>query len=138
MALLVHFVCLKSVENIHFYVFLRQETDSMGSNYSYLIKIILWIFGVIASIKLLLKQMISSLFFVHWPKTHILTIDNTTPSTSQNNMGEPPTTLQPTTESPSALTGPTNVDTTSSGMFNSPHFFDKFHYLSNKLSQLCY
>ena len=33
MALFVHFVCLKSVENIHFYVFLRQETDSTGSNY---------------------------------------------------------------------------------------------------------
>ena len=65
-------------------------------------------------------------------------MDDTTPSTSQNNMGEPPTTLQPTTESPSVLTGPTNVDTTSSGTFNSPHFFDKFHYLSNKLSQLCY
>ena len=60
--------------------------------------------------------------FVHWPKTHISTMDDTTPSTSQNNMGEPPTTLQPTTESPSVLTGPTNVDMTSSGMFNSPHF----------------
>ena len=50
-------------------------------------------------------------------------MDDTTPSTSQNNMGEPPTTLQLTTESPSVLTGPTNVDTTSSGMLNSPHFF---------------
>ena len=52
-------------------------------------------------------------------------MDDTTPSTSQNNMGEPPTTpttLEPTTESPSVLTGPTNVDTTCSGMFNSPHF----------------
>ena len=88
MALFVHFVCLKSVENIHFYVFMRPETDSTGSNY--LIKIILWIFGVIASIKLLLKQTISSLFFVHWPKTHISTMDDTTASTSQNNMGEPP------------------------------------------------
>ena len=136
MALFVHFVCLKSVENIHFYVFLRQETDSRGSIYP--IKIILWIFGVIASIELLLKQTISSLFFVHWPKTHIPTMDDATPYTSQNNMGEPPTTLQPTTESPSVLMGPSNVDTTSSGMFNSPHFFDKFHYLSNKLSQLCY
>ena len=124
MALFVHFVCLKSVENIHFYVFLRQEMVSTGSNY--LIKIILWIFGVIASIKLLLKQMISSLFFVHWPKTHISTMDDTTPSTSQNNMGEPPTTLQLTTKSPSVLTGPTNVDTTSSGMFNSPHFWTNF------------
>ena len=47
MALFVHFICLKSVENIHFYVFLRQETDSTGSNFP--IKIILWIFGVIAS-----------------------------------------------------------------------------------------
>ena len=103
MALFVHFICLKSVENIHFYVFLRQETDSMGSIYP--IKIILWIFGVIASIKLLLKRTISSLFFVHWPKTHISTMDDTTPSTSQNNTGEPPTTLQPTTESPSVLTG---------------------------------
>ena len=120
MSLFVHFVCLKSVENIHFYVFLRQETDSTSSNY--LIKIILWIFGVIASIKLLLKQTIYSLFFVHWPKTHISTMDDTTPSTSQKNMGEPPTTLQPTTESPSVLTGPTNVDMTSSGTFNSPHF----------------
>ena len=94
--------------------------DSTGSNY--LIKIILWIFCVIASIKLLVEQTISSLFFVHWPKTHISTMDNTTPSTSQNNMGEPPTTLQPTTESPSVLMGPTNVDTTSSGTLNSPHF----------------
>ena len=97
-----------------------QETDSTGSNY--LIKVILWIFCVIASIKLLLKQTISSLLFVHWPKTHISTMDDTTPSTSQNDMGEPPTTLQPITESPSVLTGPTNVDTTSSGMLNSPHF----------------
>ena len=120
MALFVHFVCLKLVENIHFYVFLRQETDSMGSNYP--IKTILWIFCVIASIKLLLKQTISSLFFFHWPKTHISTMDDTTPSTGQNNMGEPPTTLQPTTKSPSVLTGPTNVDTRSSGTFNSPHF----------------
>ena len=85
-----------------------------------------------------LKQMISSLVFVHWPKTHISTMDDTTPSTSQNNMGEPPTTLQPRTECPSVLTGPTNVDTTSSGTFNLPHFFDKFNDLSNKLSQLCY
>ena len=124
MALFVHFICLKSVENIHFYVFLRQETDSTGSIYP--IKIILWIFGVIASIKLLLKRTISSLFFVHWPKTHISTMDDTTASTSQNNMGEPPTTLQPTTESPSVLTGPTNVDTTCSGTFNSPHFLTNF------------
>ena len=64
--------------------------------------------------------------FVHWPKTHISTMDDTTPSTSQNNMGEPPTTLQPTTESPSVLTGPTNLDTTSSGTFNSPHFLTNF------------
>ena len=77
--------------------------NSTGLNYP--VKIILWIFGVIASIKLLLKQTISSLFFVHWPKTHISTMDNTTPSTSQNYMGEPPTTLQPTTESPSVLMG---------------------------------
>ena len=109
---------------------------SMGLNY--LIKIILWIFCVIASIKLLVKKTISSLFFVHWPKTHSSTMDDTTPSKSQNNMGEPPTTLQLTTESPSVLTGPTHVDTTSSGTLNLPHFFDKFHYLSNKLSQLCY
>ena len=61
-----------------------------------------------------------------------------TTSTSQNNMGDPPTTLQLTAESPCVLMGPTNVDTTSSGMLNLPHFFDKFHYLSNKLSQLCY
>ena len=135
MALFVHFVCLKSVENIHFYVFLRQETDSMGSNYP--IKIILWIFGVIASIKLLLKQTISSLFFVHWPKTHISTMDDTTPSTSQNKMGEPPTTLQPTTESPSVLTGLQMW--IQHLLVRSTHlFFDKFHYLSNKLSQLCY
>ena len=76
--LFVHFVCLKSVENIHFYVFLRQETDSTGSNYP--IKIILWIFGVIASIKLLLKQTISSFFlsiglrpiFQQWTTPHHL------------------------------------------------------------------
>ena len=49
-------------------------------------------------------------------------MDDTTPSTIQTNMGEPPTTLQPTTESPSVLTGPTNVDTTFSGMLNLPHF----------------
>ena len=72
------------------------------------------------------KQTISSLFSVHWPKTHISTMDDTTPSTSQNNMGEPPTTLQLTTESLSVLTGPTNLDTTSSGMFNSPHFLTNF------------
>ena len=54
MALFVHFICLKSVENIHFYVFLREETDSTGSIYP--IKIILWIFGVIASIKLLFSN----------------------------------------------------------------------------------
>ena len=124
LALFVHFVRLKSVENIHFYVFLRQETDSTGSNY--LIKIILWIFRFIASIKLRVEQMISSLFFVHWPKTHISTMDDTTPSTSQNNMGEPPTTLQPTTESPSVLMGPTNVDMSSSGMLNLPHFLTNF------------
>ena len=53
-------------------------------------------------------------------------MDDTTPSTSQNNMGEPPTTLQLTTKSPSVLTGPTNVDTTSSGMLNSPHFLTNF------------
>ena len=50
MALFVHFVCLKSVENIHFYVFLRQETDSMGSIYPILVSscineiYLLWIF----------------------------------------------------------------------------------------------
>ena len=97
---------------------------SMGLNY--LIKIILWIFCVIASIKLLVEITISSLFFVHWPKTHISTMGDTTPSTSQNNMGEPPTTLQLTTESPSVLMGTTNVDTTSSGMFNFPHFLTNF------------
>ena len=50
---------------------------------NYLIKIIRWIFCVIASIKLLVEKTISSLVFVHWPKTHILTMDDTTPSTSQ-------------------------------------------------------
>ena len=93
---------------------------STGLNY--LIKIILWIFCVIASIKLLVEKTISSLVFVHWPNTHISTMDDTTPSTSQNNVGKPPTTLQPTTESPSLLTGTTNVDTTSSGTLNSPLF----------------
>ena len=70
----------------------------------------------------------NDLFIVFCPfaKTHISTMDDTTPSTSQNNMGEPPTTLQPTTESPSVLTGPTNVDMTSSGMFNSPHILTNF------------
>ena len=53
-------------------------------------------------------------------------MDDTTPSTSQNNMGEPPTTLQLTTESPSVLMGPTNVDTISSGMLNLPHFLTNF------------
>ena len=81
---------------------------------------------VIASIKLLVRKMISSLFFVHWPKTHISTMDDTTPSTSQNNMGEPPTTLQLTTKTPSVLTGPTNVDMTSSGTLNSTHVLTNF------------
>ena len=70
--------------------------------------------------------MISLLFFVYWPKTHIPTMDDNTPSTSQNNMGEPPTTLQPTTESCRVLMGPTNVDMTSSGMLNLPHLLTNF------------
>ena len=53
-------------------------------------------------------------------------MDDITPSTSQNNMGQPPTTLQPTTKTPSVLTGPTNVDTTSSSMLNSPHYLTNF------------
>ena len=62
------------------------------------------IFCVIAACQK--KKPISSLFFfVHWPKTHTFQqMDDTTPSTrSQNNMGEPPTTLPPTTESPSVV-----------------------------------
>ena len=96
---------------------------STGLNYHK--KIILWIFCVIASIKLLVEKMIYSLFFVHWPKTHISTMDNATPSTSKNNIGQPPTTLQLTTET-SVLMGPTNVDMTSSGTLNSPHFLTNF------------
>ena len=68
--------------------------------------------------------MISSLFFVHWPKTHISTMDDTTPSTGH--MGEPPATLHLTAESPNVLTGPTNVDMTSSGMLKLPYFLTNF------------
>ena len=107
-----------------FYV--NRSVATISDQREYLIKIILRIFCVIASIKLLVEKTISSLFFVHWPKTHISTMDNTTPSTSQNNMGDPPTTLQPTTKSPGVLTGPTNVDMTSSGMLNLPHFLTNF------------
>ena len=97
MALFVHFVCLKSVENIHFYVFLRQETDSTGSNYHKDHSMDIWCHCIHQTASQTNDLFI---FFVHWPKTHISTMDDTTPSTSQNNMGEPPTTLHPTTESP--------------------------------------
>ena len=123
MALFVHFVCLKSVENIHFYVFLRQEMDSTGLNYpiDHSMDIRCHCIHQTAS-----QTNNLYCFLSIGLKTHISTMDDTTPSTSQNNMGEPPTTLQLTTESPSVLMGPTNVDTTSSGTFNSPHFLTNF------------
>ena len=136
MAIFFHFICLKSVENIHFYVFLRQETDSTGSNYP--IKIILWIFGIIASIKLLLKQTISSLFFVHWPKTHISTMDDTTPSTSQKKLGRTSHNFATNNREPQCSHGAYKCGYNIFWYVQLTSCFDKFHYLSNILSQLCY